>query len=305
MKHFLSDDSTSESTPIIVATQQQFNIKTTIYDSNGLGINPKRLQQNEDHPPVIVHYHIFKNAGTSLDLALQQYFGDQWTSYEGSHSHDLKTSADLYEFLKKNQAIRSLSSHLARPPLPHANALPIVFLRNPLLRARSVYEFTRKDPSQPFRDATSGTFSDYLEWALSGAPGGVVIRDYQVIHLSSASFADGGILAAQATEESLREARALLESWPVLGVVEKYAQSLKVIERAYRTSFPQLALQPEHVNRSETSSQEETIRQEIGESLYQEFNRQNQFDNQLYRYATTRLSDLCKTYNVETACETV
>jgi len=266
-------------------------------------MNSPHLTQGNVDRPVIIHYHIFKNAGTSVDMALQQYFHSQWTSYEGSHAHDLRTSADLHEFLKKNPTIKALSSHLARPPLPHRNALPIVFLRNPLLRARSVYEFTRKDPLQPFREATSGTFANYLDWALSGAPGGVVIRNYQVVHLSSASFTDQGILAAQATEANFLEARTLLESWPVIGVVEKYAQSLQVIEHAYRAIFPQLMLRPEHANRSDTFSQEETIRSEIGERLYQEFNRQNQLDNQLYRYATGRLADLCEVYKAGEACE--
>lgn len=265
-------------------------------------INPHSIGE-DDNPPVIIHYHIFKNAGSSLDLALQQHFGNQWTTYEGSHAHDLRTSADIGKFLKANPAIRALSSHLARPPLPHGNALPIVFLRNPLLRARSVYEFTRKDPGQPFREATTGTFADYLDWALSGAPGGVVIRNYQVIHLSSASFADQGILAAQASDADLLEAKALLQSWKAIGIVEKYAQSLEVIEHAYRQVFPQLALQPEHVNRSDTTSREDSIRDEIGERLYLEFNRQNQLDNQLYRYATERLADLCAAYEVGQAYE--
>ena len=40
----------------------------------------------------ICHYHIFKNAGTSLDKALQKYFGSNWSAFEGIHAHDIKSN---------------------------------------------------------------------------------------------------------------------------------------------------------------------------------------------------------------------
>jgi hypothetical protein len=248
--------------------------------------------------PVVVHYHIFKNAGTSIDIALRQYFGNRWAEFEGDHAHDLKTSAHLREFLRHNPNIQAVSSHLARPPTPHSNTIPIIFLRRPLARARSVYEFTRRDPSQPFREATAGTFSEYLEWALSGGPGSVVIRNYQVIHLSSASFTYRNILDARATEGNLSEAISLLESCPALGVVEKYERSLQVIERTLHSVFPELTLANVHANRSDAApSDEEKIKLEIGDSLYREFNRQNRLDNDLYRYAADRLETLYRNMN--------
>jgi hypothetical protein len=239
---------------------------------------------------ILVHYHIFKNAGMSVDAALKRCFAEQWSTFEGAHAHDVKSSSELREFLEANPHIRAVSSHLARPPLPSSRSAPVVFLRHPLLRARSVYEFTRQDSSQPFRAATSGSFAEYLEWALSGAPGGVVIRDYQVIHLSSASFCPQGILAARASEAELGEAIALLDTWPVVGVVEQYERSLHLMEQAYRDLFPGLTLRPEHINRTRAGVEEATVRREIGEDLFREFERQNRLDYRLHEYSLNRLA---------------
>ncbi len=239
---------------------------------------------------ILVHYHIFKNAGMSVDAALKRYFGKQWATFEGAHAHDVKSSSELRGFLEAHPNVRAVSSHLARPPLPSSRSAPVVFLRHPLMRARSVYEFTRRDASQPFREATSGSFAEYLEWALSGAPGGVVVRDYQVIHLSSASFSPQGILAARASEAELAEAIALLDAWPAVGVVEKYVESLHWMEHAYRDLFPGLTLRPEHVNRTGGNVEEATLRSEIGEDLFREFERQNRLDYRLYEYSLNRLA---------------
>lgn len=246
----------------------------------------------------ICHYHIFKNAGTSLDKALQKHFGSNWSAFEGIHAHDIKSNQELMAFLSSHPDIKAVSSHLCRPTTPLKEILPIVFLRDPLARARSVYEFTRLDKSQPFRESALGTFSDYLTWALSGAPGGLVIRSYQVVHLSSASFCPEGILFAIAAESHFEEAIQLLKSWPVIGIVEQYARSIKLIEKIYQNYFPDLTLTYEHENITSTGNNTSKIREEIGEGLFNEFNKQNKFDYQLYEFACQRLNQLCKTNEI-------
>jgi hypothetical protein len=98
--------------------------------------------------PLIVHYHIFKNAGSSVDAGLHAFFGDSWYNFEGAHAHDVQSTESLRRFIAACPMLRAVSSHLARPPLPYTNAIPIVFLRHPILRALSVYEFVRRNPDQ-------------------------------------------------------------------------------------------------------------------------------------------------------------
>lgn len=113
--------------------------------------------------PVLVHYYIFKNAGCSIDSSLKASFGEHWAEFDGSYPRDIQSSEQLAGFLRANEHLRAVSSHFARPPLPWSGCLPIVFLRHPLPRARSVYEFTRQDPTQPFSDvARENGFGDYI-----------------------------------------------------------------------------------------------------------------------------------------------
>ncbi len=75
----------------------------------------------------ICHYHIFKNAGTSLDKALQKHFGSNWPAFEGIHAHDIKSNQELMAFLSSHPDIKAVSSHLCRPTAPLKEILPIVF----------------------------------------------------------------------------------------------------------------------------------------------------------------------------------
>ena len=75
--------------------------------------------------PIIIHYHFFKNAGTSVDAILQRNFGAGWTSREYPAR---STPNAASEFLVANPQIAALSSHtlpLPPPNIPDAEILPI------------------------------------------------------------------------------------------------------------------------------------------------------------------------------------
>lgn len=240
---------------------------------------------------ILVHYHIFKNAGSSVDASLKTSFGTAWVKFEGSHAHDIQSSTQLSRFLLANKDVIAVSSHLARPPLPWAGCLPVVFLRHPLLRAHSVYEFTRKDSSQPYGDiARDAGFADYIRWALRNERGSVVIRNYQVIHLSDASWRNGNILDAQANSHDLEQACNLLTAWGIVGVVESYALSAKAFQKKYGPLLPDLEFSYLHENSTKpvqgtTEDQIDRIRSLLGASLYKEFMVTNALDFDLYKHA--------------------
>ena len=75
---------------------------------------------------IIIHYHFFKNAGTSVDAILQRNFGAGWTSREYPPR---STPNGAREFLTANPQIAALSSHtlpLPPPDIPDA----ILFARD-------------------------------------------------------------------------------------------------------------------------------------------------------------------------------
>jgi len=255
-----------------------------------------------DNRPVLIHYHIFKNAGCSVDASLKASFGDAWAGFEGVHAHDILSARQFAEFLRANEHVRAVSSHLARPPLPWNGCLPVVFLRHPLLRARSVYEFTRRDPSQPFADiARGGDFKDYVRWALRRERGSIVIRNYQVVHLSDASWRCADILDAEAEPRDLEQASRLLTSWGIAGIVESFALSAKLFQKNYGPVLPGLEFMDRHEHatvRHEGSIEDQIARvaEMLDETLYEEFMALNALDLALYTHAKRildRAADSC------------
>ncbi len=245
--------------------------------------------------PVLIHYHIFKNAGTSIDECLRQSFGGLWGTYEGPHAHAIQSSTQLGAHLEANPHLVAVSSHLSRPPLPAAHCLPIVFIRHPLLRAYSVYRFTQMDPSQPFSDvAQSMEFGAYVRWALRKEPGSIVVRDYQVVHLSDASWRCPHILDAQATGDDLQQACDLLSSWGMAGVVEDFDLSVRTYQDLYGPKLPGLSLTQRWENCSSGlhccgDERIEDLKCLLGADLHDEFMAANQLDLALHEHAKTLL----------------
>jgi hypothetical protein len=250
---------------------------------------------------LIIHYHIFKNAGTSVDFALSESFGDKWTKFEGKDARDVMTSARMARFIEENPNIKAISSHLARPPLPTPACRAIAFLRHPLLRMRSVYNFVRMDGTQHGNEiANRYSFADYLRWAFDEGrySGGVVIRNYQVVHLSQASFRSANILTAEATLADVKEAKDLITSWGAIGIVELYSQSCRMFELALKNSFPEFRFNIGWHNK--TSGSEKTIdrdldimRDELGSDLFDASRLLNDLDLALYDWAKDRARYPC------------
>jgi hypothetical protein len=248
---------------------------------------------NTNH--VLIHYHIFKNAGSSVDASLRHSFGHRWGTFEGSHAHAIQSSGQLAAFMAANTHLTAISSHLARPPLPHPNCLPVVFLRHPLLRSYSVYQYTRMDSSQPFsRVAQTLSFSEYIRWALRKKLGSIVIRNYQVVHLSDASWRGSDILKTEATQADLGQVCHLLADWRMVGIVEEFELSTAVFQAKYGKYLPNLEFLPKWDNATSReaaplSERLGQLRQMLGECLYDDFMEANRYDLSLYAYGQALL----------------
>ncbi|MDZ5650597.1 hypothetical protein [Nitrospirillum sp. BR 11828] len=261
-------------------------------------INPHVYRYPNPKRDIIVHYHIYKNAGTSIDHQLEKIYGRRWLEFEGNSDKFALTASQLANFFKENLDAIAISSHKVRPPTPGSHIHPIVLLRHPIDRARSIYHFGRRDPAQhDHAVASTNDFRGYIEWSLDTPGVGVVLRDYQVIHLSSASFRYKNIQDAEATAEDLSEAIGFLNSLSAFGIVREFDASCGLFNHAYRPFFPDLNLQPVRENSStETALTEEEVlekaRSELGNSLYQRLMAANSQDLALYNYARKRFRDL-------------
>lgn len=240
----------------------------------------------------IIHYHIFKNAGTSVDFSLSTFFGSRWLSFEGHDAHDILPASKLTDLLMKNRGLQAVSTHLGRPPLPAIRCYPITFLRQPLLRAYSVYNFVKNDVSQPQHEiARRGSFADFLDYCIANYFSlGRVICNYQTFHLSRASFRFNDPMRPEIVEADLEEVKLLLRSWQIVGIVEHYKASIDRYNALYSKFFPGLSMQFQHENRTDSDSIQfedriDSITRIINSATLSRFYEANELDYRLYSWA--------------------
>jgi hypothetical protein len=243
----------------------------------------------------LVHAHIYKNAGTSVDRLLEQSFGKNWMNWDSAAPQKSLRSTDIHEVVRQNPGIMALSSHSSRLVWPNLipEALPIVFLRHPIDRALSVYKFAGRDSTQPDHVHARGTFRDYVEWALTSSDGGIVIRNYQVTHLSEAPLRVSHVWHAEPSGADLRHALDLLAEWPAFGIVRQFQRSMARFQRAYAHAFPGLLLSDVHLNaspypfRTERAAIEAGLEM-LGPGLFDDLCGVNELDLDLYKEAVQR-----------------
>jgi Sulfotransferase family len=249
---------------------------------------------------VIIHYHIFKNAGSSIDRLLEQNFGPAWSTLEGSTPTSLLTVREVEDYLSIHPELQAVSSHLARPPLPsNVTAFPIVFIRHPLDRAASVYSHEHRVPSnvESAEIAKLRDFAGYVKWCLDPSEGrmkgGVVIRNYQVVHLSKASFRSQHVYQAEALKTDLDDVLSLLDRLPFFGIVEEFEASLQLLKRKLPplwSDFQVANLQENISPGREVTLQArlEKIERELGPDVLRWFLLENQLDMELYETALAK-----------------
>lgn len=92
---------------------------------------------------IILHNHLFKNAGTSVDHILRHNFGDRWKSRE-FHGTMTSNTALVETWIKQNPGTIAFSSHTLTGPLPRISdttIIPVTLLRDPVERIASAYRF--------------------------------------------------------------------------------------------------------------------------------------------------------------------
>lgn len=95
---------------------------------------------------VFLHYHLFKNAGTSLDAILKSHFGDRWVTQEFKTA-DENNTAQIEDWIRATPQAVIYSTHTAVGPMPQVEGVeivPLILLRDPVKRIISAYKFERQ-----------------------------------------------------------------------------------------------------------------------------------------------------------------
>jgi hypothetical protein len=243
---------------------------------------------------IIIHYHIFKNAGTTLDEILRTSFGSSWQNLDKTPTPAVKILPyELQIFLEHNPQLKAISSHDALLPVPigEFQIYPLFFLRHPIIRARSVWKF--ESQVQLGLSAPKVSFVEYLETCFGKRQIGV-FSDFQTYKLSNQIYQPLDIQRRpDTTAEKLQIAQTTVSSAPFFGLVEHMHTSLERMHYYLKMSFPEIKVVNRVYNASSTDlkSVDDSlidIRNEIGSDLFAKLEASNSLDMQLYQYAVDR-----------------
>ncbi|MFV0478768.1 MAG: hypothetical protein ACK5ME_13175 [Parahaliea sp.] len=244
---------------------------------------------------ILLHGHIFKNAGTSIDWALARCLGEGFSENKDEVGLREQGAPQLARLLAQKPALRAFSSHHLPAPLPVVDACtlhPLYLLRHPLQRCRSVYTFERRQQADTrgARAAKELDFQAYLAWRMQAdVPN--VIRSYQSAYL--AGDHRPFISDKEMADCFARAQRALCEL-ELLGLVERFDESMVLFEYLLRPHFPDIDLSCKPQNQSAVTSVATAVTG--SEALIEEMGRiagsvidSNGYDLALYRLAQYKL----------------
>ena len=238
---------------------------------------------------ILIHHHIFKNAGTSFNHALKQYFQNNFFEYDLPNSQ-VVTNQHLAEFILQHPQALAISSHHACLPTPQGanyQTISSILLRQPLARIESIYKFEHKQQAdtEGAIKAKELEFKDYVLWRLEKTPN--MLCNYQTHYCSRTKQSD---IKKRPTAESLEIAIINLKNCAIVGTVEQYGNFLEVAKDKLRPFYPDITLNYTFLNRTDPSaSRVETVREnlvsKLGQDLVVELEEKNQLDYQLYKVA--------------------
>ncbi|MCV0393503.1 MAG: sulfotransferase family protein [Nitrosopumilus sp.] len=246
--------------------------------------------------PVCLHFHIFKNAGTTIDWILKKNFSKNHLTMDDQATNpaEIFNWENILNFLQKHSDVQAFSSHIIRFPIPEKSSfhfLPMVFIRHPIDRAFSVYSFKKRDSDNSIATiiAKTGTLKEFVNWSLS-LKKYAVMKNFQVLYLSKSSYDNNPI-----TLEDYHLALKRLQNCTVLGIVDRLDESLVVAEEELKKFFPKIDLsyKSQNVSHDRKNTLEERIndgRKKIGENLFDKLLSFNKYDLELYNFGNDELN---------------
>lgn len=238
---------------------------------------------------VILHYHLFKNAGTSLDAALKDNFDvttAEWVTTEFP-SQPQENREAVKQWIINNPQAKCFSSHTAILPPPQiegVKVIPVIFYRHPIDRMASAYSFERKQGGDGFGPtlARNTTLAGYIETRLSiGADR--QCRDFHAHRLAT--------MFGHKQGNEAERAQMAVDQLPFVGIVEKYAESLASLEALLeKEGFEGIKLKTveKNVSRGVSKSLEDKldeIKQQFEECSFAKLVEANKVDLSLYEHA--------------------
>ena len=232
---------------------------------------------------VILHYHLFKNAGTSLDAAFKENFSEEkgeWVTKEFPNQ-PAANREQVRQWILDNPQAKCFSSHTALLPLPKfedIEVFPVIFVRHPIDRIASAYSFEKKQGADTFGSvlARNTSLKGYIETRLS------LKNDKQCRNFHAQHF------RIEQPANSKQSVSDILGELPFIGLVEQYGDSLEVLNRLLKEfGFKNLTLNAFNQNVSRENSKLEDkiekIKSTVSEDFYDKLKAINELDFVIYQ----------------------
>lgn len=251
---------------------------------------PDFLPIPDERRPLVVHIHLFKNAGTSVDGVLKKNFGDAWLEHEFPTTLSYTNSDLVKRYAAMRPHVQALSTHTGNWLLDDSDLLfdviPIVFVRNPILRVKSAFAFEKNQhaDTEGARLARQTDLAGYVRARLENE-NDFAFNNFQSRRLSL-------FFNRLIGNEEINGLRAV-EKLPFVGLVEEFDLSMKKYSDLIREKFPhfeEFSLKANVSNTSNLTTEQmlQAIRDEIGDELYGALESANQADLALVDYVRER-----------------
>ena len=238
---------------------------------------------------VLLHYHFPKNAGSTIENILDRNFGERFARIDSPDRSAHFTNAELLSMLESRPELTAISSHQIRHPLPTARGylfFDICFLRDPIDRIRSMYEYFREKPAAGdllSELANRSGLGEFLTCLVDRFPEAAT-------NVQVALMAKGGVDEDPPSEQDFKLALERILESAFLGVVDCFEESLVAGRYYLDPVFPNLDCAEEPVNVSggmdgSLAARRKKVHEACGRGVYAELVRRNTLDCALVRRA--------------------
>lgn len=242
--------------------------------------------------PVLLHNHIFKNAGTSIDWALERTFGARFLDHRDENAMLQGGMPYVERIVTDSPQLVAISSHHMPFSPEHASATRrfwhLFMLRRPLSRALSAYRYEimqRSSVSIGARLAKFHSMSAYFDWYLHDAAAPAVLRNFYTRYFCDSWHPQTGI----GTDEFERALRNAHSPRVLVGIVERFDESMVAFEDALRGDFPEIDLACVRLNENNLRARVKDplghLREKLGEELFARLQEANAYDERIHQAA--------------------
>jgi hypothetical protein len=251
---------------------------------------------------VICHYHIYKNSGTSFDTLLTNNFGDKHVLFDGPFPFFCIDQEQLLNVIERRPGAAAFSSHQIQLPVPVSldiQVLPVVFVRHPILRIQSIYNFKRKyyDGTITSKNARSMSFDQWANYCLGDNLEIGQVSNTQT-RMIGGTYRNRSLKRRKGMvlESDLQQALRNIVSVELLARTEFFDHDVSrfpAILKAHgiEFSFEQIGVQNSTRSDQHLSIEQrlDSIRESVSGELYRKLEEANNQDIQLFDFVSCRL----------------